>query len=348
MPTTAAATIRAVIPAAIPVNNGQAPSLKIASSQAPPANRYGLQALLLLTTLLTTTFIGMRYMYDFRLGQSPLSSPVDIFPYAWAWANLDRFADGLPFSLTLIAILLAHEFGHYAACRYYGLKATLPFIFPAPTLSGTFGAVIRIRSRIESRAALLVVGASGPIAGFVLAIATTCYGLLHSPAIAGNASPSMIRIGAPALVGLLRRMLLTSHPQIPPLAQMVPHPVLVASWIGLLITSINLIPAGQLDGGHILYALLPRAHRISHHLMIGLLLYLGTAEWVGWFLWALLLMLPGMRHPKVVDQSRLDGGFVALAVVSFAILALTFSTQPSTGMSLIQAMARIHWGFWIS
>jgi membrane-associated protease RseP (regulator of RpoE activity) len=325
----------------------QAPPLAITTVSAARANPYRLQLLLLLTTFLTTTLIGMRYMYDFELGQSPLSSPADIFPYDWAWTNLGRFADGLPFSLTLIAILLAHEFGHYAACRYYGLEATLPFLFPAPTLSGTFGAVIRIRSRIKSRAALLVVGASGPIAGFLVAIATTCYGLVHSTAITIDAAPSMIRIGAPGLMGVLRGLLLGSNPDIPPLLQMVPHPVLVASWIGLLITSINLIPAGQLDGGHILYALSPRAHKITHHLMIGMLLYLGTAEWIGWLFWAVLLMLPGMRHPKVADKSPLGAGFVALALLSLVIFALTACTQPSTGMSLIQLMARIHWGFWI-
>lgn len=339
MPSTATASVSRI--------QIQPPAMTVANMCAPLPNRYGLQLLLLASTLLTTTFIGMRYMYDFEQGQSPLSSSADIFPYDWAWDHLSRFADGLPFSLTLIAILLAHEFGHYAACRFYGLDATLPFIFPAPTLSGTFGAVIRIRSRIKSRAALLVIGASGPIAGFCVAIATTCYGLVHSTAIVGDAAPSMIRIGAPALIGLLRSMLLGSNQDIPPLVQMVPHPVLVASWIGLLITSINLIPAGQLDGGHIVYALSPRAHKITHHLMIGVLLYLGTAEWIGWLFWAVLLMLPGMKHPKVADTSPLGLRFVLLALAALAIFLLTAATQPSTGLSLIQVMARMHWGFWI-
>lgn len=325
----------------------EAPVLTVTTLRVPHRKHFALQLLLLALTLLTTTFIGMRYMYDFELGQSPLSSQADIFPYSWAWDNLNRLADGLPFSLTLIAILLAHEFGHYAACRFYGVEATLPFIIPAPTLSGTFGAVIRIRSRITSRAALLAIGASGPIAGFLVAIATTCYGLIHSTPITGDAVPSMIRIGAPGLIGVLRGILLGSHPGIPALVQMVPHPVLVASWIGLLITSINLIPAGQLDGGHIIYALSPRAHRISHHLMIGALLYLGTVEWVGWLFWAGLLILPGMKHPKVLDKSPLGAGFIVMALLSLAIFALTVSTQPSSGVSLIQMMSRIHWGFWV-
>jgi len=328
----------------------QAPVLKAAVAPAPRTDAYGVQLLLLLLTLLTTTLIGMRYAYDFQLGRAPLTSSTDILPYQWAWDHLDLYANGLPFSLTLIAILLAHEFGHYAACRMYGVEATLPFIFPAPTLSGTFGAVIRIRSSIQSRAALIVIGASGPIAGFVVAIATTCFGLLHSRAIVGQPLPSMVRIAAPGLMPLLRHLLLHHNPGIPPLLQMVPHPVLVASWIGLLITSFNLIPAGQLDGGHILYALSPRAYKISHHLMIGGLIYLGIVVWVGWLFWAGLLMLPSMQHPKVckaADKSPLGLGFLALAPVSIAIFALTASTQPCSEMSLVDLLFRVHWGIWI-
>jgi Zn-dependent protease len=323
------------------------PAPELVALRPPAPNRYLLHLVLFVLTVLTTTLIGMRYMYDFDLGQAPLTSQTDILPYEWAWNNLDRLASGLPFSLTLISILLAHEFGHYAACRWFGVDATLPFLFPAPTLSGTFGAVIRIRSRIQSRAALMVIGTSGPIAGFAVAIATTCYGLLHSKAIEGEPLPSVVRISAPPLMNLLRNLLLGAAPDIPPFQQMVPHPVLVASWIGILITAVNLIPAGQLDGGHIVYALSPRAHRICHHVTIGLLLYLGTVEWLGWLFWAFLLLLPGMRHPRIVDKTPLSLGLLALAPVSLAILALAASTQPVAGMSLSQVMLRIHWGFWI-
>jgi len=323
------------------------PAPELAIVRPPAPERYLLHLLLFVLTLLTTTLIGMRYMYDFDLGRAPLTSQTDILPYDWAWNNLGLLHTGLPFSLTLIAILLAHEFGHYITCRWFGVDATLPFLFPAPTLSGTFGAVIRIRSRIQSRAALMVIGASGPIAGFLVAIATTCYGLLNSKAIEGDPVPSMIRISAPGIMTWLRTLLLTANPDIPPLLHMVPHPVLVASWIGILITAINLIPAGQLDGGHILYALSPRAHRICHHVMIGLLLYLGTVEWLGWLFWAFLLLLPAMRHPRIVDKTPLSLGLLALAPLSLAILLLTASTQPVAGMSLAQVLLRIHWGFWI-
>jgi len=323
------------------------PAPRLVAVRPVARERYLLHFTLFALTLLTTTCIGMRYMFDFDLGRSPLTSQTDTLPYTWAWNNLDRFATGLPFALTLIAILLAHEFGHYIACRAFGVDATLPFLFPAPTLSGTFGAVIRIRSRIQSRAALIVIGASGPIAGFLVAIATTCVGLLNSKAIDGEAVPSIIRISAPPVMSLLRTLLLAVNPDIPPFLQMVPHPVLVASWIGILITAFNLIPAGQLDGGHILYAISPRAHRVVHHLMIGVLLYLGTVEWLGWIFWAFLLMLPAMRHPRVLDRRPLSLALLALAPISLAIFFLTASTQPVAGMSLAQVLLRIHWGFWI-
>ena len=276
-----------------------------------------------------------------RLLRTPTSSPI-----SGPGRISTRSATVCPFSLTLLAILLAHEFAHYFACRAYGVDATLPFVFPAPTLSGTFGAVIRIKSRMTSRAAVMIIGASGPIAGFCVALVTTCYGLIHSTPLDSDSPASMIQVGGPGIIDLLRRALLEAHPDIPPLIHLVPHPVLIASWIGLLITAINLIPAGQLDGGHVLYALSPRVHKIVSHLVIGGLLYLGTTEWIGWLFWAFLLTLPAMRHPRVFDEKPLGLAPILLAPVSVAIFAVTFCSQPSTGMSLMQVFARVHWGLW--
>jgi len=306
--------------------------------------QYLFPALLLTATIVTTNLIGMRYMYDFRLGQSPFTSAADLLPYDWDWHNMRRFADGLPFSLTLVSILLAHELGHFFACRYFNVQTTLPLVFPAPTFSGTFGALIRIKSRVRSRAALITIGAAGPIAGFLVGSIATCYGLIHSVPMNPQAAPSILRTAAPGLMTILRGTLLASYPDIPPLLQMAPHPVLVASWIGLLITAFNLIPAGQLDGGHIVYAISPRLHRISSTATIGVLLYLGTVEWVGWLLWAVLLMLPAMKHPKILDRTPLGLEHLALAPLCFAIFAVSVSTQPVTGMSLVQLALKIHWG----
>jgi membrane-associated protease RseP (regulator of RpoE activity) len=321
-------------------------------TRAPAPSSPWLQILLLLTTLLTTTAVGARYMYNFELGNAPLTSFTDLFPFAWVWDNPDRIGSGLPFSLTLLAILLTHELGHYIACRAFGVRTSLPFVFPAPTLSGTAGALIRMKSRIPSRTALIVIGASGPIAGFCVALPATCYGLLHSTVAVGQTPPSIIRFESPMLINLLHRFLSGSHPDLPLLSQMVPHPVLVASWIGILVTSLNLIPAGQLDGGHIVYALSPRAHKLCTQITIAALLYLGTVEWIGWLPWAFLLMLPMMTHPALPATESgpseadpaVNAAYLLLAALCLGIFLLCGTFQPCVGNSLMNVLLRIHWG----
>src|SRR5580692_9201555 len=139
--------------------------------------RLVLQAGLAILTFFSTTVIGMRYMYNFRMGMPPLVTDADIFPYKWIFQNLNHFSDGLPFSLTLLGILLCHEFGHFIFCQRNKVKTTLPYLLPAPTLSGTAGAIIRLHSRIKSRKALREIGAFGPIFGFIFALPCIAYGL---------------------------------------------------------------------------------------------------------------------------------------------------------------------------
>ncbi len=291
---------------------------------------------LLLITLLTTTAVGMRYMYDFHQGVAPLSSDADILPYRWAFANLRNLASGLPFSLSLIGILLTHEFGHYFACRYFGVSATLPYMLPAPSLSGTFGAVIRLRSRIVSRTALVVIGASGPVAGFLVTIWTLTLGLSLSTYTDQAQLP---RVGVPLLLSLLRVLHFSGKPGLNYLAT--PHPILIASWIGLLITALNLIPAGQLDGGHIAYAISPAFHRWSSRLMIAALFALGVCQWAGWLLWGAVLMTPTMRHPRVSDRSPLSPVAKLLIPASLAIFLLCGTLQPFAGYSVLDILREL-------
>ncbi len=298
--------------------------------------RFAIPAGLLLVTLFTTTAVGMRYMYDFHLGVAPLSSDVDVLPYRWAFANLHSLASGLPFSLTLIGILLSHEFGHYFACRYFGVSATLPYMLPAPSLSGTFGAVIRLRSRIASRTALVVIGASGPVAGFLITLWTLALGFSLST-FTDQAQPS--RVGVPLLLSLLHALRFAGHPGINSLA--VPHPILVASWMGLLITALNLIPAGQLDGGHIAYAISPGFHRWSSRLVVATLFALGIFQWAGWLLWGVVLTTPAMRHPRVADRSPLNPVAKMLIPVSLVILLLCGTIQPFAGYSLLDILHQL-------
>ncbi len=200
--------------------------------------------------------------------------------------HLGLFYTGLPFSLTLIGILLAHEFGHYFACRSFGVNATLPYLLPAPSLSGSFGAVIRLKSRVRSRSALIVIGAMGPIAGFVVALATITLGLALSRYSPVDIVP---RVQAPLIVSGLHQLLSALrgdlHNPAHSIFLLIPHPILTASWMGILITALNLIPAGQLDGGHILYAVSPTAHKFSSKVVVAALFILGFFYWSGWVLW---------------------------------------------------------------
>ena len=295
--------------------------------------RLAIPAGLLLVTLFTTTAVGMRYMYDFHLGVAPLSSDADVLPYRWAFANLRSLASGLPFSLTLIGILLTHEFGHYFACRYFGVSATLPYVLPAPSLSGTFGAVIRLRSRITTRTALVVIGASGPVAGFLVTIWTLTLGLSLSTF---TDQSQLSRVGVPLLLSFLRALHFGGHPGISSIAA--PHPILIASWIGLLITALNLIPAGQLDGGHIAYAISPSFHRWSSRFVVATLFALGIFQWAGWLLWGAVLTTPAMRHPRVSDRSPLNLFAKILIPASLAILLLCGTIQPFAGYSLLDIL----------
>jgi membrane-associated protease RseP (regulator of RpoE activity) len=298
---------------------------------------FGLPALLFVVTMLSTTAVGMRYMHNFRLGAPPLASDADILPYQWVIHHLRELSTGLPFSFTLVGILLAHEFGHYFACRRFHVQSTLPYMLPAPSLSGTFGAVIRLQSAVRSRVALLVIGASGPIAGFIVAALTATLGLLWST----YASTQLVQNVQPPLTIAVLHRLLQHFTGLPPLALIVPHPVLIASWIGLLITALNLIPAGQLDGGHIVYAVSPRLHRWSTRIVIAVLLILGFTSWAGWLLWGLILMTPGMRHPRIHDPLPLTRSQLALVPISLVLLLICGTFRPFKGYSLWDLILRL-------
>ena len=314
----------------------------LSAARRPASSPIWVHLLLFLLTLFTTTALGMRYMVNFNQGKPPLSSSEDIVPHVWMAGHLNLLPMGLPFSLTLLAILLAHEFAHYAACRYVGVRASLPYLLPAPTLSGTVGAVIRLRSRIRSRRALLLIGASGPIAGFLVAVVTTWVGLANSRP--EPVASSIVRFNPPLLLQIFHVLVQGANHSLPDIYNIVPHPMVVASWVGVLITAVNLIPAGQLDGGHILYAISPKAHHIGTQITIGVLMLLGTVYWIGWLLWAMLLMLPAMKHPNVPLDDEMEPWQVGVIAVCGVIFLLCFSLQPFADASLVAEFSRITWG----
>jgi membrane-associated protease RseP (regulator of RpoE activity) len=316
--------------------------------QIPRSSRwreYGLPAVLLMVSMVTTTAIGARFMQNFLDGLPTVVSESDLWPWPWLFAQPCRILLGWPFSVALLAILLTHEFGHYFACRAHRIRATLPWVLPAPTLSGTAGAVIQIRGRIPNRQALMDVGAYGPIAGYLASLIVVAIGFLLSTSVPIHAMPqprALIGFGNSLTLTLMHSALAWFNPATQASAIELWHPVLVAGWIGLFITALNLIPAGQLDGGHILYAISPRLHRLFTVAMPIALLLGGFFFWVGWVLWGLLLLIPAMRHPRVPIDRPLDRKRLWLSVLALAILVLTFSCAPFSDSSVLHYVRLSH------
>jgi Zn-dependent protease len=295
-----------------------------------------LSIVLLLITCITTTSTGALYMANFRRGIPAFASTGDLLPFAWIWRHPGELAAGLPFSVTLLGILLAHEFGHWLFCARHRIVASWPYLLPAPTLSGTAGAVIRIRFGIPSLDALMDVGIAGPVFGFFVAVPATLVGLLLSKTAVGAAEPVFIQLKAPLAMQLLYAPLRWFAPSFPRVEDLIWHPVLIAAWVGLFITSLNLIPAGQLDGGHIVYAISRRWHRWLTIAVPVVLLAAGVLLWVGWLLWGAILLIPAMRHPYVASVPPLSGARRWYGWVGFLLLALTLLPAPFADAGLLE------------
>jgi membrane-associated protease RseP (regulator of RpoE activity) len=312
---------------------------------SPPKPRYWLHILLLLATCFTTLVMGARMEYNFQHGQPALSVNDDslpFFPANWAFSHPARLLGGVPFMATLMLFFLAHEMGHYLYCRRYGVYATLPFFIPVPTPIGTMGAIILIRSRIRSRIALFDIGIAGPIAGFVVALAVLIVSLAWSKPMHPGLGPAEYELGYPLIFHVVHRLLATAGlihgPAAFPLDRVLLHPTAIAAWVGMLATSLNLLPGGQLDGGHIIFSIAPRAHKIVSRLTILILLFMAYYLWTGWFVWAILLQLSSFRHPQVAEWPRVSGGRMWLALFALLMLALTLTPAPLAHSSLPEVL----------
>jgi membrane-associated protease RseP (regulator of RpoE activity) len=298
---------------------------------ARPQHRYWLHALLLLLTLLTTTIVGSEMAHSFAAGR-PFDFETNLLQYTRLWHDPSFLLDGLPFSLTLLTILMAHEMGHYLAARYYHVDATLPFFMPAPTLLGTFGAFIRIRSAILTKRILFDIGVGGPLAGFAMLIVPLIVGVSLSKVVHGIGSHGELVFGTPLIVRLFEWLIFPGVP----VGDIYLHPVARAAWVGLLATALNLLPIGQLDGGHVLYAFLGEKTRIWSRFAVGMLAVLGlvqlftSAYKMGymWLFWAIFLLIFGMRHPAIVDPSPVGRTRTWLAIVALIIFLLSFTAAP--------------------
>jgi membrane-associated protease RseP (regulator of RpoE activity) len=316
-----------------------------------PKPRYWLHILLLLATCFTTLVMGARMQYNFQHNRPALSfsddpivsragqsETVPFFPVGWVRSHPERLLGGMPFMATLMLFFLAHEMGHYLYCRRYGVYATLPFFIPVPTPIGTMGAVILIRSRIRSRTALFDIGVAGPIAGFVVALAVLVVSLAWSKPISPGLGQPDYELGFPMIFGLVHHLLasvgLIRGPAALPLSRVLLHPTAIAAWVGMLATSLNLLPGGQLDGGHIIFSITPRAHKLVSRMTILILLPMAYYLWTGWFVWAILLWLSSFRHPQVAEWPRVSGPRLWLAVFALFMLAVTLTPAPLAHSSL--------------
>jgi membrane-associated protease RseP (regulator of RpoE activity) len=285
-------------------------------------DRYWVHALLFLMTLLTTTIVGVALEYDFDRNL-PFFVEHTLDAYRRVWHNPLELLRGLPFSLTLTTILLAHELGHYLAAVYYRVDASLPYFLPAPTITGTFGAFIRIRSAIYSKRVLFDIGVAGPLAGFLFLLPALAIGLAFSKVIPGIGHQGDVHFGIPLIQWLLQNAIFPGTGT----ADIYLHPVGRAAWIGVFATALNLLPIGQLDGGHILYALAERRHSAVSLGLVIALVPLGRLWWP-WWAWAAVLFFLGRRHPVVYDTTDLGSGRRQLGWVALVVFALCFTFAP--------------------
>ena len=293
-------------------------SVGVVRRPPPPPQRVWLHATLLLLTVASTTLVGGIAFGDVPQGFKARSFWDLLFHPAVVRA-------GLEFSLPLIVILLAHEMGHYIACRYHRLDATLPFFLPVPFGIGTFGAFIRIRSPLLTKRELFDVGASGPLAGFIVTLPVLFAGIALSTPVAQLPRGGVMIFGEPLAFKALAWLV---HPDVPPGGDLMLHPTGFAAWFGLLVTALNLLPFGQLDGGHITYALFGRWQRRIAWPLLAVLIVLGF-WWTGWWVWAVIALVMRVRHPWVPDEAgELDPRRRLLGWICLIVFALCFTPEP--------------------
>jgi membrane-associated protease RseP (regulator of RpoE activity) len=333
----------------------------ISGRQAGRDSNYALHIVLFLATLFCTTWAGTYWV----------SGPVEI---NGAGDFLKSLKGGLPFSLPLLAFLTVHEFGHYFATALHRIRATLPYYIPVPPLPfllsiGTMGAVIRIREPIPDTESLLDTGASGPIAGFVVAFGLLLYGFLNLPpagyiftihpeylangGIPAVQPPGTLYLGKNLLFLLLETVIAPKG--LPPMSELYHYPFLFTGWLACFVTALNLLPVGQLDGGHVVYAMFgPKGHERVARTFLVLILLAGLPSftaamlelsipgivspiprellswsWPGWIIWAFILSrFVGTKHPPVARQLTLSAGRRLAGWICIAIFVLTFTPVP--------------------
>jgi membrane-associated protease RseP (regulator of RpoE activity) len=313
----------------------------------PNAREWFRHSALFLLTFLSTTFAGIVFSaQEGNVAEPTTSGLLGYILYVpeyyrrivadllgQAIANPGLIKSGLGFSMSLLTILTAHEMGHYLACRYYGVRATLPFFIPAPPLflAGTFGAFIKMKSPIPSRRALFDIGLAGPLAGFVVLLPVALLGVLTLQSVPHQSGPGLLIFNDPLLFQIIGKLTGAN------LLDASPNPFYLAAWIGLLVTSLNLMPVGQLDGGHGTFAVFgQRAHKIIGRFAFVVVAVTSVLGFIwhgspsGFLYTVLLAVMLKVRHPAPEELEPLSSGRRIVAVVTLIVFALSFVPFPFT------------------
>lgn len=307
---------------------------------------YLLHIVLFIATFITTSIAGTHWILGYGSG-----------------FEFSQIAVGLPYSISMLFILSVHEFGHYFASRFHRVKASLPYFIPFPALDGflnfgTLGAVIKTKTAVGNKKALFDIGIAGPIAGFIASLVVLVWGFTHLPGVDYilaihpdyfdpnyGSSGLKLEFGDTLLFYFLREIFTTGKDFVPPMSEIYHYPYLSVGWFGLFVTAMNMIPVGQLDGGHISYSMFGG----KNHLMIAsicmiMLTVLGVSGfvtsfleinfilgWSGWLFWALVLyFFIKIKHPPVQDETPIGKKRKILGYISFIIFILSFSPAPFT------------------
>jgi len=285
-------------------------------------------AVLFAVTVVSTFVVGISWSLSFKyadvLGQNhQVNLGIKIFE------DPQVIYLSIIYAVVLLGILLGHELGHFLTCQHYKIESTLPYFIPAPTLIGTLGAFIKIKSPITRKQQLFDIGVAGPLTGFILAVPALIYGLSISKVVPSIPQEGTLIFGEPLLLKLAGSIIFKN---IPPNYDIVLHPVAFAGWVGIFVTALNLFPIGQLDGGHVSYALLGKKSKNLAKIFLVVFIVMGVFFWLGWLLWAFLIVVLGLRHPRVIDEdSSLSPRRKFIGFLVLLIFILSFIPDPIKG-----------------
>lgn len=321
----------------------QGPSLEPLLTPKPRSffskNRVWLNAVLFAATVVSTVFVGTSWSVSYKYAEAISRNPdLKLGPEVFFDPDIIRLS--IIYALVLIGILLGHEMGHFLACRVNRIDATLPYFIPAPTLIGTLGAFIKIRSPITQKQQLFDIGVAGPLTGFILSVPTLAYGLILSKPVPSLPPGGGLVFGEPLLLKIMASFIFKGVPET---YDIILHPVAFAGWVGILVTALNLFPIGQLDGGHVFYAMVGEKARRYVRWILAAFVVMGIFFWVGWLVWALLISVLGLKHPRIVDEhTPLSPKRRLLGFVIFVIFILSFIPAPIKGYNIFDLLQSFH------